>query len=1118
MMKPEPAVTTSTMGWPGQSVVTNSMPAGIPSKPLMQQHPDMPQSTPGPNPPQMLPPHLAADMASRMKKEGPFLPSSSHEQHAPAPVSVVASMSHPQTMIKEMMAMRGGPQGREGASPLQQIAFMSMPPSGMPPVSHAEPGRRTGVFTMREPHQVSAVVSTSVSTRAGPHEPRYTSPKMSSAPVNVITTSQQGLMTTSGGSITTGHSKQISSAGPMPPVPALIQAPHSQPSPKLPHNVPPHTMPPHTMPPHAMPPHTMPPKGWQGGGPLGPGPMLGQQPAGRAPPSPSQMSPTIAMQPQRPSSAQLPTVAHMDPNPAPLALKRPPSAHSNQLAPLSGGRDNRPGRPPSHHSDMRPPSLPSELLPPDATGKGGQDRERREREMERERDREREREQILNDHLARTHVVAHAAMVAAAQRKGLSLPPGFMMVQSEHGPVAIPHNMPPPSPHPQHDPSKPGLASSSAGMPTTATITSSTPSHSLAGRRGSGPEPVSSKVPPATSAGTLYTGVVAGQPRSLSPKTASPVGQVIERLPNPMRPMETMPVGRGGPSMAHRPPAPTLHQEPPMHPRYHKDENTLRSMQPPAAHGEGRPPELLMMQMLEHQHHQRMQQLIMAEAARNAAVHGAAAARNSAAQDAAARDAAARDAAARDAAARDAAARDAAARDAAMRNAAGQEASRMAAAQEAARNSAAAAAKEAARKEAWSAHEAAMERSMQEAGLSGRGGPQSAHKSDPMGRGHLSSMPPIPSSVASVQQVPLNLADSDSRSGSSDSRDRGSGGSKPPPSPFGQPPGPAGYMERERKQGERGPPESPHLVGGAFVPPPGGGPPGALREGLPPSLYGNELFHGAPFSISMGRMPLDPRLYPGQQHPPPHPPFLSGREGMLASPFQPRFPLDQHPDAERILKKGELPPSGIPLHMRSPSPIPSPSPRGLPPDMVGHHPMMRVEIPVREHLSNVLGRYAMVWQGMLALKNDHSYVQMHFVSGSRDLPDQALPQPVIGGAALPLRISQRMRLETPNLEGVTKRMINEKDYSLLLAVPCGHDHMDISEQTRNLTVGFIDYLRSKLAAGIVNVSHPGTQLPAFVVHVFPPCDFSMDVVARHSTGLVEQIHDLAHVIIIITTV
>ena len=54
-------------------------------------------------------------------------------------------------------------------------------------------------------------------------------------------------------------------------------------------------------------------------------------------------------------------------------------------------------------------------------------------------------------------------------------------------------------------------------------------------------------------------------------------------------------------------------------------------------------------------------------------------------------------------------------------------------------------------------------------------------------------------------------------------------------------------------------------------------------------------------------------------------------------------------------------------------------------------------------------------------------------------------------------------------------MQNEKDYTLLLAVPCGLSHMDITDQTKNLTVGFIEYLRSKLAAGIVNVSQPGTN-------------------------------------------
>lgn len=52
---------------------------------------------------------------------------------------------------------------------------------------------------------------------------------------------------------------------------------------------------------------------------------------------------------------------------------------------------------------------------------------------------------------------------------------------------------------------------------------------------------------------------------------------------------------------------------------------------------------------------------------------------------------------------------------------------------------------------------------------------------------------------------------------------------------------------------------------------------------------------------------------------------------------------------------------------------------------------------------------------------------------------------------------------------------NERDYTLLLAVPSGHDQLDVNEQTKSLTIGFIDYLRSKLAAGIVNVSQPGSQ-------------------------------------------
>lgn len=53
----------------------------------------------------------------------------------------------------------------------------------------------------------------------------------------------------------------------------------------------------------------------------------------------------------------------------------------------------------------------------------------------------------------------------------------------------------------------------------------------------------------------------------------------------------------------------------------------------------------------------------------------------------------------------------------------------------------------------------------------------------------------------------------------------------------------------------------------------------------------------------------------------------------------------------------------------------------------------------------------------------------------------------------------------------------ENEHCMLLALPCGHDHMDVLKQSTNLTNGFITYLQQKQAAGIVNVAAPGTTQP-----------------------------------------
>jgi len=46
---------------------------------------------------------------------------------------------------------------------------------------------------------------------------------------------------------------------------------------------------------------------------------------------------------------------------------------------------------------------------------------------------------------------------------------------------------------------------------------------------------------------------------------------------------------------------------------------------------------------------------------------------------------------------------------------------------------------------------------------------------------------------------------------------------------------------------------------------------------------------------------------------------------------------------------------------------------------------------------------------------------------------------------------------------------------MLLALPCGRDHMDVLQQSNNLQTGFITYLQQKQAAGIVNIAAPGSQ-------------------------------------------
>lgn len=96
--------------------------------------------------------------------------------------------------------------------------------------------------------------------------------------------------------------------------------------------------------------------------------------------------------------------------------------------------------------------------------------------------------------------------------------------------------------------------------------------------------------------------------------------------------------------------------------------------------------------------------------------------------------------------------------------------------------------------------------------------------------------------------------------------------------------------------------------------------------------------------------------------------------------------------------------------------------------------------PTSPSLHNLLSRYPVMWQGLLALKTDQAAVQMHYVYGSVDVARGSLPcNP--DGTTPPLRIAQRMRLEAAQLDGVSKKL-NVSFFSIYFSQEVNFDRIE----------------------------------------------------------------------------
>ena len=208
------------------------------------------------------------------------------------------------------------------------------------------------------------------------------------------------------------------------------------------------------------------------------------------------------------------------------------------------------------------------------------------------------------------------------------------------------------------------------------------------------------------------------------------------------------------------------------------------------------------------------------------------------------------------------------------------------------------------------------------------------------------------------------------------------------------------------------------------------------RVALPPDGLPAQIVR-PPYDVTPGPpVRYEPQLYDGNRVVP-----------VVASPAT----LSPVPPAGIPLNPSVVAPPNVstpPLAVHSPGvPIGVPavpslaSPQGLPPPPPPH-PDYNTPPPVVQQsnadtLLDLLRRYPVVWQGLLALKNDSAAVQMHYLAGNGRLAEVSLPQAPangIGSVPPPIRIAQRMKLEPSQLEGVIRRMQVRETLSFLLSL------------------------------------------------------------------------------------
>jgi RNA-binding protein 15 len=154
------------------------------------------------------------------------------------------------------------------------------------------------------------------------------------------------------------------------------------------------------------------------------------------------------------------------------------------------------------------------------------------------------------------------------------------------------------------------------------------------------------------------------------------------------------------------------------------------------------------------------------------------------------------------------------------------------------------------------------------------------------------------------------------------------------------------------------------------------------------------------------------------------------------------------------------------------------------------------------------------WSGALILKNSLFPAKFHLSDGDTEILEALMKDEE--GKPL-LRITQRLRLDQPKLEDVSKRISSSTSHAIFLGLsgPTGPSLAsdDANVQTRPLR-NLVSYLKQKEAAGVISLVNKDTEVTG-VLYAFPPCQFSAELLKRTAHNLSSDGLKEDHLVIVV---